>query len=64
MIMNAKSFVILVAIALVAVAAVVWINRSPETLILTGQALIPEFNQNVNQVTGLRVNKAGHQTVV
>jgi hypothetical protein len=62
--MNAKSLIILLTTALFAVAAVVWINRSPETLILTGQALIPELSQNVNQVTGLRVTKAGNPTGV
>jgi hypothetical protein len=61
--MNSRSLIILVGVALVAVAAVVWINRSPESLILTGQALVPGLAQNINQVSGLRVTEAGNKTV-
>ncbi len=62
--MRVKLLIVVVVLALAAVAAVLWVNRSPEPLILTGQALAPELQQNINQVTGLRLSKAGNQTVV
>ncbi len=61
--MRVKPIIVVAALALIAVAAVLWINRSPESLLLTGQALVPELQQNINQVTGLRVSKAGNQIV-
>jgi len=61
--MRVKPLIVVVVLALAAVAAVLWVNRSPEPLLLTGQALVPELQQNINQVTGLKVSKAGNQTV-
>ncbi|HYQ91240.1 MAG TPA: DUF4340 domain-containing protein, partial [Candidatus Competibacteraceae bacterium] len=58
-----KPIIVVLALALIAIAAMLWMNRSPEPLLLTGQALVPELQQNINQVTGLRISKAGNRIV-
>ena len=61
--MRVKPLIVLIVLALAAAAAVLWVTWSPEPLMLTGQALVPELQQDINQVTGLRISKAGNQIV-
>ncbi|MFO1429985.1 MAG: DUF4340 domain-containing protein [Candidatus Competibacteraceae bacterium] len=61
--MQVKPLSSVAVLALAAIAAVLWLNRSSEPLLLTGQSLVPELQQNIDQVTGLKVIKAGNQVV-
>lgn len=62
--MKAKSLLVLIAVAVGAVLAAVWLKRPQEQpLALIGQDLMPELKQNINQVNGLQVTRAGNQTV-
>ncbi len=61
--MKVKSLIVLVIVAVSAVLTAVWLKQPQESMILIGQELVPELKQNINQVTGLRVTKAGNQTV-
>jgi hypothetical protein len=62
--MNAKSLAALVAVALVALLAALWVTakRPPDSTQLN-QPLIANLQQSLNQINRVRVSKAGNQTV-